>query len=818
MVGIGELAAGGAVGLAFTLLYDAASTLVIKTKQFRPLLKELIVTLDYLRPLIKQIEDGHRELDHSNESLYFYFKNQMEKGTRLINKLSKVGTWNLLKPHYSNKLVELDTSICKTIQKLTLEGVRDTQETLALVRSIDSKLKQNELHGQEQNQSGETRATAPYPPFSPIGLDKPLRELKMKLLHDDQVSMLSVTAPGGSGKTTLAQMVCHDQDVKDKFNNMIFFATVSSKPDLIGLQKSLQNFLDQTKENAALLVLDDVWPQSSGNLLEEFYHLSQGSSYKTLVTSRYSSKYGSNYDLDPLTIDEALTLLKNSTSLDYSSGTLDELMEQIVKYCKRFPLAITVVGKSLFKESIEMWKEKVIEWSKGPILEEHTLLRDCLQPSLNVLYENACEDGAIIKECFIDLASLPEDGRIPAGLLIDMWAELRSLCEDRSIVKLQQLNKHNLAKLVVTSKGNENVDSCYSEQFVTQHDLLRELALHQIRQDLEGENKRLNVLPQRLTQKKNKLKETHLLSVSTDGMFSSKWDNVHLPKAEVLILNFQTKDYALPRKMSQELKVLIVRNNGSSSAKISNLKLMSSLTTLKRVRLERISISSKSLNKKKKLKTLEKISLFMCYYAQPASKLNKKKKLKTLEKISLFMCYIAQPASNSSVRFFEALPNLVEINIEYCNDLEELPADLCGFKYLKKLVITNCHNLSSLPEDIGKLSNLEVLRLRSCTKLETSKDSLAGLKNLIFLDISDCFSIKELPKDIGQLSELRKINMRQCERLQELPTSIWDLQDTLKEVICDEETEELWEPFKMIKNLRRTVVKEEFNLRWLLGH
>ncbi|KAL6209894.1 hypothetical protein ACLB2K_020833 [Fragaria x ananassa] len=175
-----------------------------------------------------------------------------------------------------------------------------------------------------------------------------------------------------------------------------------------------------------------------------------------------------------------------------------------------------------------MWKEKVIEWSKGPILEEHTLLRDCLQPNLNVLCENASEDGAIIKECFIDLASLPEDGRIPAGLLIDMWAELHSLREDGSIVKLQQLNEHNLTKLLVTSKENEYADNCYSEQFVTQHDMLRELAVHQIRQDLVGESKRLNVdtcgdvLPQRLTQKKNKLKETRLLSISTDGVFGQR--------------------------------------------------------------------------------------------------------------------------------------------------------------------------------------------------------------------------------------------------------------------------------------------------------
>ncbi|XP_062019142.1 probable disease resistance protein At5g66890 [Rosa rugosa] len=796
----GELAAGGAVGLAFSLLYEGVSTLVIKSEQFKPLLEELIVTLDYLKPLIKQIGAGNRELDHPNERVYF--ENQMEKGKRLIDKLSKVGSWNLLKPYYSNKLVELDRSLSKMLLNLIPQGVRDGQDILVMVRSIEHKLIQMELHGQVQNQNalggGETRATEPYPPSFPIGLDKPLRELKMKLLNDDRVSMLSVTAPGGSGKTTLAQMFCHDREVKGKFSNRIFFATVSNKPKLDWLQTSLQQFLKEVEENDALLVLDDVWPDSSGTLLEELYQLSEGSSCKTLVTSRSFPKYGSHYTLDPLTNDEAMTLLKNSTSLDHSSGTLDELLKQIVKYCKRSPLAITVVGKSLVKGSIEIWKEKVIEWSKSPsILDEYDILRVRLQTSLDVL----CENKPILKECFIDLASFPEDGRIPAGVLIDMWSELHGLHEDDlSIAKLQHLNNHNLAKIVVISKENGYVDTCYSEQFVTQHDMLRELALHQIRQDPVGESKRLIIdicgddLPKRWTQKKDKLKETRLLSISTDGEFSSKWDHMHLPKAEVLILNFQTKNYTLPKfnsKMSKALKVVIVRNNGLSPAELSNLDLLSSLPNLKRVRLERISISSISLTKKK---------------------------LKSLEKISMFMCNIGQPSSNNSIQFFEALPNLLEINIDYSNDLKELPAELCDLKYLKKLVITNCHNLSALPEEIGNLSKLEVLRLRSCTMLETLKDSITNFKNLTFLDISDCFSIKELPEDIGQLCKLKTINMRQCTRLQGLPTTIWDLENILEEVICDEETEELWEPFKMIKNLRITMVKEEFNLRWLHGH
>ncbi|XP_050367094.1 LOW QUALITY PROTEIN: probable disease resistance protein At5g66900 [Argentina anserina] len=820
MAGIGELAAGGAVGLAFSLLYNAASALVIESNQFKPRLEQLMVTLNSLIPLIKEIEDGNRELDRPNETVYLQRK--LVKGKELIDKLSKVGGWNLFKPYYSRQLVELDSSLNGMLQRLIPVGVRDGQDILIEVRSIKRMMIQNGLHDdQVQNQNpvgdGETRATSPYPPSSPIGLDEPLRELKMKLLHNDQVSMLTVTAPGGSGKTTLVQMFCNDQEVKEKFDNRIFFETVSSKPNLDELETSLEKFRKEVEGNAALLVLDDVWLDSSRTLLEKIHQRSEWSSYKTLVTSREFPKYGSHFPLNPLTDDEAMTLLKESISPENSSGTADELLEQIIKYCKRYPLAITVVGKSLFRESIEMWKEKVIEWSKSSILEDQAILLDRLQPSLDVLGE----DGAIIKECFIDLASLPEDGRVSAGVLIDVWAELHSLPENGAIVRLQHLNNRNLAKLVITSKEKEYVDGCYSEYFVTQHDMLRELALHQIRLDPKGESKRLNIdicgdhPPQRWIQNKNKLEETRLLSISTDGEFSSKWDNIHLAKAEVLILNFQTKNYAFPklnRKMSKGLKVLIVRNNGLSPADMSNLEL-SSLPNLKRVRLERISISSISLKKKKKLRILEKISLFISSIS-----LKEKKNLRSLEKISMFMCKTGQAFSNSSIRFFEAMPSLVEVNIDYCNDLKVLPADLCGLQRLKKLVITNCHNLSSLPEEIGKLSNLEVLRLRSCTELETLNDSITNLKILNFLDISDCFSIKMLPEDIGQLSKLKTINMRQCKRLQGLPTSIWELENTLKEVICDEETEELWEPFRMIKDLRITVVKEEFNLRWLFGH
>ena len=77
-----------------------------------------------------------------------------------------------------------------------------------------------------------------------------------------------------------------------------------------------------------------------------------------------------------------------------------------------------------------------------------------------------------------------------------------------------------------------------------------------------------------------------------------------------------------------------------------------------------------------------------------------------LKKLSLFMCSFGQDFGNSTMKVKDALPNLMEINIDYCNDLVELPACLCDVILLKTLRISNCHHLSRLPEGIGMLVNL----------------------------------------------------------------------------------------------------------------
>ncbi|KAM1174747.1 hypothetical protein FF1_027276 [Malus domestica] len=816
MNGAGGLIGGAALGTAFNVLYDVLDELITKNVIFKPLLKEIKSRLDSLAPLLKDIEKSNKKLDLSDKELV-NLKEHLEEGVEVVQKCKKVRWWSVYKRYkYANRLIDWDGSLQRLLEILNVQGIRDMKDSSLSVRNIENALSRIESNMVIPKQpDSEAWCAIPQLPPLVVGLDVPLRELKRILLKDQNVSMVVLTAPGGCGKTTLAIKFCQDTDVKDTFKDNIFFVTVSKKPKLenivhdlyqrkgfpvptfqneVGAVTLLQLFLKEVGQNPLLLVLDDVW-SGSESLVEKFHQI-KTENHKFLVTSRSEFRgYGIPYHLQSLDHDNAMKLFHHSASLgDKSSHIPKDLSEKIVERCKGFPLAITVVGRSLCGEPIEIWQKRVIEWSKGfSILDSETELLLCLERSLGALDK----EMAAIKECFLDLGSFPEDQRIPAAALIDIWAELHDVDTDiECIANLYELTKRSLANLLVTRKDKMEGDGYYSEHFVTQHDVLRELAIYNTKKGPVEHRKRLIIdicgdnLPKWWREQKHQPMKARLLSITTDEGFSTKWHKMQMPEVEVLVLNFQTKNYGLPESVvnMDELKAVIVTNYGFLPAELSNFQLLSSLPNLKRIRLERISILSITKN--------------------PIQ-------LASLKKISLFMCNIGQAFNNCSISISSAFPNLEEINIDYCSDLIELPAEVCDLSKLTKLSVTNCHKLSALPEGIGKLENLELLRLRSCTELSKLPTSMKNLGKVNFLDISDCFSIKVLPEDIGEMSSLRKINMRQCSRLQELPPSVMDLEQ-LEEVVCDEETKDLWESFSScLNNVRIIVAKENINLNWL---
>ncbi|KAM1702105.1 hypothetical protein ACFXTN_025283 [Malus domestica] len=788
MSGAGGLIGGAALGTAFNVLDDVLNELITKNVIFKPLLKDIKSRLDSLAPLLKDIEKSNKNLDLSDKELV-HLKEHLEEGVEVVQKCKKVRWWSMYKRYkYANRLIDWDGSLQRLLQTLNVQGIRDMEDSSLSVRNIEKLISRIESNmGIHLAVSRETFGSVPELPRVTVGLDEPLRDLKEMLLKDD-VSMLVLTATGGWGKTTLATKFCQDEEVKDKFKENIFFVTVSVHPNS-DVEKLYQRMKSQEAgQDPLLLVLDDVW---SNSVLQKFVELKLRN-YKILVTSRSEFPgFGTPYKLKPLNYKDSMTLLRHSAALGDSLSVPEDLLREILKHCKGVPLAITVTGNSLSGQAAESWLSRLEDWRRGSILDYETKLLLCLKSSIDALGDKE----PIIRECFMDLVSFPEDQRISAAAFIDMWSELYMLDGDfRSIKNLHELARKGLANLVITRNENMAIlDNYYSEHFVRQHDMLRDLGIYIAKLDPIEDRKRLIVVsgrnqPKWLREQKSQPINARLLSISSDGTYPTQWQSVHLPQVEVLVLNFKTENNALPEFVQKidKLKVLIVTNYGLSPTELSNFNLLESLSNLKRIRLESISIHSITKN------------------WVP---------LKSLKKISLFMCNMGQAFHNCSIKISDAWPGLEEMNIDYCDDLVELPAELCDLVHMKVLSITNCHQLSCLPEEIGNLKHLDVLRLRSCTELVRLPVSIENLTKLRCLDMYNCFGIRKLPEGIGKMIGLRKINMGQCSRLEELPLSVWDLDEQLEEVICDEEKKPFWDSFLARDKIK--VRKEKSSLNWL---
>ncbi|CAN8264116.1 unnamed protein product [Cochlearia groenlandica] len=804
----------GSVGGAFV---SEALKLVIaeakKFKSFKPLSKDLVSTMEILLPLAKQIDSMQNKLDLGVAELR-ELRVTIEKARLLVLKFPSVSWYQ--KPKYAKKIEGINKAMLKFCDiDLQLLQYRNQLTLLGNTVNIEDK-----IDGLSKRMDG--LLSLPLPVFKDlcsvpmldkvlVGLDLPLLELKKKLL-DDSVVYLVVSAPPGCGKTTLVTHLCDDKDIKGTFKH-IFFNVVSSTPNFRGIVQNLlqhngyealtfendsqavvglRKLLEELK-GPILLVLDDVWRGAEPFLQNFRFNLPD---YKILVTSRFEfPSFGFNYHLKPLKDEDARALLIQWASRpDNTSPTeYEDLLKKILKRCNGFPIVIEVVGVSLNGRSLNTWKGQVESWSKGKTVLENpqpTVL-DCLQPSFSALESN-------LKECFLDMGMFLEDQKIRASVIIDIWVELYGQGSSILCMKyLEDLASQNLLKLVPLGR-NEHEDGFFNELLVTQHDVLRELAIYQSESEAIVERKRLNLeirqdnFPDWCLNSRSPIINASLLSISTDESFLSKWVEMECPNVEALVLNISSSNYELPNFIvtMKKLKVVIIINHGLDPTNLTNLWCLSSLPNLKRIRFEKVSISFLDI---------------------PKLHLN------SLEKLSLWLCYVVEASKESQVLgdivTNTDLESLQEIEVDYCYNLVELPNWVSQVVSLKKLSITNCNKLCTILESIGNLKNLEMLRLSSCSNLCELPETVESLSDLRFLDISGCFRLKKLPIEIGKLHKLKKISMRDCYRC-ELPDSVKCLENL--EVKCDEGTMFLWERFKSkMKNLTITEEETEHNLNFL---
>lgn len=246
-----------------------------------------------------------------------------------------------------------------------------------------------------------TVTSLPRHPGPVVGRDRDLTELKERLVREPENAPCRVVVSGwpGVGKTTLAGVLAHDDQLQAVFRDGVLWTSLGNRPD-IGEKlriwaaafdssidwyrqstEQVSSFLATQLHNArSLLIVDDVWEAADGQAL-----LLGGLRCSALITTRLPSlaeelTTGGNdtYELGVLSSADALRLLE-SVVPDVVAVHREDAAA-LVTALEGLPLAIVVAGRLLRSE----WRR----WQSDEVSAIRKLLAD-LSDGAGLLRENA---------------------------------------------------------------------------------------------------------------------------------------------------------------------------------------------------------------------------------------------------------------------------------------------------------------------------------------------------------------------------------------------------------------------------------------------
>ncbi|KAK3219900.1 hypothetical protein Dsin_013870 [Dipteronia sinensis] len=540
-----------------------------------------------------------------------------------------------------------------------------------------------------------------------IGRDKEKNYLKNKLLHESNedkkgVHIISIVGMGGMGKTTLAQLVYNDGEVKSNFDKRIWVCVSDpfdevriAKAIIEGLTDSVSNFTElesllkhiheSVTKTKFLLVLDDVWTKEDNKWEPLYNSLNNGlHGSKILVTTRKSTIAGMMESIDIINIEElskdgSWLLFKRLAFFDrpqQECEKLENIGREIVGKCKGLPLALKTVGSLLrFKKTREQWQRildneiwKLEEFEKG------------LFPPLLLSYNDL---PSMIKRCFSYCAVFPKDYEMAKDELIQLWMAQGYLGlkqnQELEIVGEEYFDMLAMCSFFQDFKKDDgdNIIKCKMHDIV--HDFAQFLA-------------------------KN---ECFMMGTGSDEESSYSFEN-----ARHLKMTLEDEQASFPTNLCSIFKIrsLIVRWKYNDSSSISNClsNLFKQLTSLRALKLDEVfgeNLITKIPSEIGKLVHLRYLNMFS---------------LRGIKELPETLC---------------ELYNLQTLNMSFCSKLEKLPDGMGKLINLRHLINNGTFALSCMPKGIERL-----VFLRTLSKLVVGGDghnsqvfSLDCLKKLDYL-------------------------------------------------------------------------------------
>ncbi|RCV19615.1 hypothetical protein SETIT_3G400100v2 [Setaria italica] len=397
-----------------------------------------------IRPWLQKLKvAAYEAIQVFDEFNYEALRRQAKKEGRYI----KLGMGNriMFRRRMGNKLCKIVRDIealVKQMRDFRFDKQPQAQVQINYLRENDSTMVDPEIVSRSRDEEKQ----------------KIVRMLVKEQANNKDPMVVPIVGMGGLGKTTLAQLIFNDPEVKKHFHQLMKWVCVSDDFDVCNLANKICNASESNLENALqnlqrelagkryLLVLDDVWNKDDNkwNKLNAcLKHGDVGSAILTTTRDKEIAQLMSTGEehgiarLDNKFIKEIIEA-KAFISQERKPTDLAGLVDDVVERCAGSPLAAKALGSVLRgKTSTEEWKaviSKSIAHNKD----------DRILPILKLSYDDL---PSHMKQCFAFCAVFPKDHEIDVERLIQLWMANDFIPEQKD-VRHETIGKQIFSELV----------------------------------------------------------------------------------------------------------------------------------------------------------------------------------------------------------------------------------------------------------------------------------------------------------------------------------------------------------------------------------